>query len=242
MSTAALGNVDTAVKPAAVNGPVCAPARGLHVEPLQRFVFSNVTWREFEAFCAALPERHFRLAYDGSELEIMATSHLHGRLSRLMAQIVIILTDELNMPRQSGGDFTLKGEQVERSIQGDESFYLTNEPKVRNKDKIDLTRDPPPDLAIEIEVTDSVLDRLAIYKKLRVPEVWRFDGKRIQVLQLGADGEYVPVERSRYFPQVDLKEIVAFIQRRDEMDETTLMRSFRAWVQGQIARNWQSSS
>ena len=235
-------NVTSPGTPATVNGPVSASARGLHVEPLQRFVFSNVTWREFEAFCAALPEPHFHLAYDGSKLEIMAVSKLHGLLRRLLTRMFDILTEELNVPMQSSGDFTLRREDIERGIEADECFYLENESRIRGKDEIDLAVDPPPDLAIEVEVTHSVLDRLAIYKKLRVPEVWRFDGKRIQVLQLGADGEYVPVERSRYFPQVDLKEIVAFIQRRDEMDETTLMRSFRAWVQGQIARNWQSSS
>ncbi len=146
------------------------------------------------------------------------------------------------MPRRTSGDFTLKRDGVERGIQADECFYLENEPKVRNQREIDLERYPPPDLGIEVEVTATVISRLPLYAKLRIPEVWRFDGERIEVLQLQSDGQYTVVPRSRYFPQVPLAEVVKFLKENLHLGEAQMFRAFRAWVRDQIARGWPNDS
>lgn len=89
--------------------------------------------------------------------------------------------------------------------------------------------DPPPDLAIEIEITRSVLNRLGIYAKLGVREVWRFDGEALTVLLLGPDGNYAPSPTSAAFPYLPMGEIARFLN--DEgTDDTRWGRAFRAWV------------
>ncbi len=240
MTTAVLQNLQRTAPRDQERESAAADTPAPQVEPPQHFVFYNVSWQEFEAFCAALPERHFRLAYDGNRLEIMSIRELHGRLRRLLARVIDILTEELNLPMRSSGDFTMKRADIERGIESDECFYLENEARVRGKKEIDLAVDPPPDLGTEIEVTTTVLDRLAIYAALRVPEVWRYSGGReIIVLHLHADGEYRPAERSKYFLQVPLNDVAEFLERHAQMDETTLFRALRTWVREQIARNWQ---
>jgi Uma2 family endonuclease len=203
----------------------------------QRFLLRDVDWSSYRALADALGERHVRLTYDRGNLEFMTISHGHERWSKLLGQFVEVLTEELNMPRQSGGSTTLNREELERGIESDQCYYLGNEPLVRDKDEIDLTVDPPPDLAIEIDITRSSLNRMGIYAALRVPEVWRFDGTVLRVYRL-VGGNYVEVDHSMHFPFVPMAEVQAFLLRRGQTDETTLVKSFRQWVRDQIARGW----
>jgi Uma2 family endonuclease len=205
----------------------------------QRFVLRDADWQTYQHFLEALGERPIRVTYDRGRLELMTLSHGHERTSNLLGRLVETLTEELDIPMQSGGSTTFNREDLDRGLEADQCYYLEHEPEVREKDEIDLTVDPPPDLAIEIDVSRSSLNRLGIYAALGVPEVWRFDGERLLVYQLRAEGEYVVSPRSKHFPFLPMEELVRFLQRRTEMSETSLVRAFRVWVREQIARGWQ---
>lgn len=202
----------------------------------QRFVLRNVSWSEYQSFAETLGERHLRLTFDRGSLEFMTLSLGHERYSSLLGQFVEVLTDELDMPRQSGGSTTFGRADVERGLEPDRCYYLENEPLVRDKDEIDLAIDPPPDLAIEVDVSRSSLNRMGIYAALRVPEVWRFDGETLRAYRLNKRGSYVEVTRSEHFPFLSLAKVAEFLRRRTEMDETRLVRAFRRWVREQITK------
>ncbi len=204
----------------------------------QHFVIRDGDWRTYQGILQALGERPIRVTYHRGVLELMTLSHGHERCSNLLGQFVEVLTDELDLPRQSAGSTTLNREDVESGLEADQSYYLENEPLVREKDDIDLDVDPPPDLAVEVDISRSSRSRMPIYAALRVPEVWRYDGETLRVYRLGPDGKYVPVERSSHFPFLPIEELAAFLQRRTEMSETALVRLFRNWVREQIARGW----
>ena len=102
---------------------------------------------------------------------------------------------------------------------------------------LDLERDPPPDLAIEIEISRSAIDKLAIYGDLGVREVWFYDGDaiRIEVMQAGWDVCTADCEfRTAGTHRGDCR---GFLARRNESDETTWVRSIHEW-----ARNWGNRS
>jgi Uma2 family endonuclease len=206
----------------------------------QRFVVRAVDWPTYRAVTDALGERRLRLAYDGENLEIMTVSRLHDKLSRLLGRLLAALTEELDVPFDSAGSTTLEREDLARALEPDECYYLGNEAAVRNKEEIDLSVDPPPDLAVEIDISRSSLNRMGIYANLGVPEVWRYDGEVLRVYRLTPDRTYVTVERSQHFPFLPLPEVVGFLRRWGEMDETRLIKSFRAWVREQISRGWQA--
>jgi Uma2 family endonuclease len=210
----------------------------LSEQPGQKFVFHAVDWRAYQRFQQAIGERHLRLAYDGENLEFMTVSLLHDCLSRLLARFLVVLTEELNLPLRSAGSMTLEREDVNRGLEPDECFYIPNEALVRGKEEIDLEHDPPPDLGMEIDVSRSSLNRLDIYAALKVPEVWRFDGHDLFFYQLTPEGRYQRVDRSRYFPMVPRERLLAFLGRRDEMDENSLVKLFRSWVREQIEKGW----
>jgi len=133
---------------------------------------------------------------------------------------------------------TFKRKDVKRGLESDECYWIQNELAVRGKDDYDRMIDPPPDLALEVEVSRSVLDRLGIYAKLRIPEVWRFDGATIRILFLGPDGRYVEGERSRALPFLSVQELVRFALQCGEKSDSQIARDFQKWVRAQIAAGW----
>jgi Uma2 family endonuclease len=201
-----------------------------------------VDWATYKAISTAIGARHVRLAYDGENLEFMSVSRLHDKLRRFLGRFVVVLTDELNLPVDSAGSPTLEREDVSRAIEPDDCFYIDNEPLIRARDQLDLAKDPPPDLGIEIDISRSSLDRLEIYARLRIPEVWRYDEERLRIYRRRKTGRYDEVARSRYFPKLNPSDLVSFLRRRSETDENGLVRGFRAWVRDQIARGWPQSS
>jgi Uma2 family endonuclease len=206
----------------------------------QHLLLRGVDWETYCKLRDALQERHLRLTYDRGNLELMTLSLAHERYGSLLGRMIETLTLELGLPLQSAGSTTLDREDLDRGVEADRCYYLEHEPHVRNKEEIDLTIEPPPDLAVEIDVSRSSLKRLAIYAALRIPEVWRFDQEKLWIYRLGSDGQYTPVECSGHFPFLPISEVTSFLHRRNQMDENSLMRAFRDWVREQIARNWQS--
>jgi Uma2 family endonuclease len=197
-------------------------------------VLSGIDWKTYYTISRALNGRHLRIAYDGETLELMTISRIHSTLSRLLARFVVVLTEEFQLPVASCGDMTVDREDLERALEGDETFYIENEPLVRGKEQIDFTVHPPPDLGIEIDISSSSRRRMAIYAVLKVPEVWRYDSRMLTVFLLGPDGQYAPATASRYFPRIPIDQIATFLQRFNQVEENELVRQFRAWVREQI--------
>ncbi len=196
----------------------------------QRFRLGAVDWPSYRAIADALRGRHVRVTYDRGTLELMTISRWHAQLSRLLGRLVFVLAEEAGKPLSSAGDMTCEREDLQRAVEPDECFYIDGEPKIRGKVEIDLSVDPPPDLAIEVEVSRSAASRLPIYAALGVPEVWRYDGRTLQVLHLAPAEGYEPADHSRYFPSVKIAAIVGALARRDELDEVALVNAFRSAV------------
>jgi Uma2 family endonuclease len=202
----------------------------------QRFLLGAVDWAAYRAISEALTGRHLHLAYDRGKLEFMTTSSSHSNYSRLLELFTFVLAEEFNLTIRRFGDMTCDREDLQRGLEPDECFYLQNEPRIRGKEELDLAIDPPPDLAQEVELTRSFVNRLGICEALRIPEVWRFNGKTLRAYHLSSDGRYVENEYSLHFPFLKVQELVAFLHKRTEMDEIRLIRLFRDWVRKQITQ------
>src|SRR5436190_2363972 len=114
----------------------------------------------------------------------------HDDDGRFLGDLVFVLTEELGLPLKRGGSTTLRRRLKQRGIEADECFWIANAPRMAGRRRLDLRVDPPPDLAIEVDVTHSPLDRLSIYAALKIPEVWRLKGDELLFYVLGGDGTY----------------------------------------------------
>jgi Uma2 family endonuclease len=201
----------------------------------QRFLLRGVGWHTYESLLNGLGDRRVRLTYDRGDLELMSPSYRHETFGRLLGRMIDTLTLELNLPMKGGGSTTFRRADLDRGLEPDECYYLANQPRVQGKEEIDLTVDPPPDLAIEVDITRSSLDRMGIYAALGVPELWRFDGESLQVYGLQADGTYALRPSSLSFPFLPMSDVVRFLIRGEAMDETPWVRSFRDWIRAEVA-------
>jgi Uma2 family endonuclease len=201
----------------------------------QRFVLPSVSWLTYERLLRAFVDRPgVRLTYDHGTLELMAPSHEHESLSYLLARFVDALTEELGLPVKGGRSTTFKRRKRQCGIEADSCWWIAGEPLVRGKEVIDLRRDPPPDLALEIDITHSSLDRLSIYARLNFPEVWRLEGLAITCHLLRSDGTYAISKLSQAIPGLAVADLIPFLRLRGQTDENAIIRQFRAWVQQQI--------
>jgi Uma2 family endonuclease len=144
------------------------------------------------------------------------------------------LAEETDTPLVSVGSTTLRDEALGAAVEADESFYTTNAVRMRQRQEIDLAVDPPPDLAIEVEVTRRLGERRLIYRDMGVPELWRYaDGELIVLLKHG--DEYVAADRSPTFPQLSPREMAEFVAAGIEADETPWGKGFRRRVREVLA-------
>jgi Uma2 family endonuclease len=192
---------------------------------------SGVDWQTYSRLLRIFAERPaIRLTYDRGELEIMSPLLEHDDDSRFLCQLVVALTDELGLPLKFGGSTTLRRRLHERGIEADECFWIANARRLAGRRRLDLRTDPPPDLAIEIDVSRSSLKRMAIYATLGVPELWRLDGNTLTFHVLGTNQSYESATVSRSFPQVTPADLVRFLQQaRHAADENVVIRRFRKW-------------
>jgi Uma2 family endonuclease len=211
----------------------------VQITPEQRVLLHNVSWQTYETLLEEVGGRGTRLTYDNGSLEIMTVSHGHESYARLIGRFIECLTEELNIPVHSGGSTTFKREAKKRGLEPDECYWIEKELLMRGKKEFDIDSDPPPDLAIEVEVSRSALNRMAIYATLGIREVWRFDTEELTVWHLRGDGRFTQADRSRAFPFLPLAEVVRFIRASDTQEETTLVRSFRQWVREDLLPAWE---
>ncbi len=192
-------------------------------------VVSGVRWQTYQALLDDVGNRRIRLTYDRGNLEIMAPLFRHEAYAGVLGRLVNALADAAKVRVKSGWSTTFKREDLERGLEPDRCFYIRNLRAILGKLDLDLSHDPPPDLAIEIDIMSSCLDRLGIYAALGVPEVWRFDGQQFEVL-LRQDGGYVRADESPTFPTLPVAEVAALLHEVVALDDAAQERRVRVWV------------
>ncbi|HQU47316.1 MAG TPA: Uma2 family endonuclease, partial [Pirellulales bacterium] len=150
----------------------------------------NVPWKMYEALRDELENRNVRMTYDRGWLQLMCPSKLHERLGNLLGRLIEAWTEQAGIEVQNCRCMTLRRLEQERGLEPNNCFYIEHEPAVRGRDELDLERDPPPDLAVEIGVASSSGGRMEIYAAVGVPEVWRWKDGGIEVYRLDRRGRY----------------------------------------------------
>ncbi|BAT55436.1 hypothetical protein NOS3756_44230 [Nostoc sp. NIES-3756] len=198
-----------------------------------QLLMKGISWATYKNILAELGEnRNYRVSYSQGVLEIMAPLPEHEVAKVIIGDLVKALLEELDIEFWSLGSTTFDKEIMDAGVEPDDCFYIENEAKVRGKDRIDLEIDPPPDLAIEIDITSRT--RFNNYQALKVPELWRWNGSRLEINVL-VDGVYIQTNQSRSFPNLPITQIIPEYLKRSKTDgRNATMKAFRNWVKQQI--------
>jgi Uma2 family endonuclease len=215
--------------------------RAPRTEGESRIVLYGVSWQEYGRLLEAFGTRRIRLTYDQGTLEIMTISGLHEWWKRRFGLILPLLGYLLGVGVQGYGSTTLRREDAARGLEPDEGFYIGTASGLRGPRDIHLPRDPAPDLAIEIDMSPSALNRLALYAALQISEVWRWDGRVLQVYSLRPDGTYEVRDQSRHFPSLPLAGLAAFLEQTADLGEDALIGPFLEWARTHVLPHWPSN-
>ncbi|MBC6478441.1 MAG: Uma2 family endonuclease [Hormoscilla sp. GM7CHS1pb] len=205
----------------------------LIIPPGQELLLKNVPWPMLETILDELGEtRAARLSYSKGMLSIMTPLPEHEDDKEIIGDLVKVLLEELDIEFRALGSTTFKNEKMAQAIEADECFYIENEAQIRGKKRIDLNVDPPPDLAIEIDITSRT--RFDNYEGLRVPEIWRYNGRRLEINVRQAD-RYIESEVSPHFPSLPIVEVMhKYLEGSKIVGRNATMRAFRNWVREQL--------
>ena len=199
------------------------------IPPGHQALIENVSWSELEQILAELGEqRSRRISYSNGLLEIMTPLPEHEYSKAFISDFVRIILEELGQEYWNLGATTFKREDMAQAVEPDECFYIQNEAIVRGKKRIDLNLIPPPDLVIEIDITNRT--RFKNYELLGVPELWRYDGTNLEINVLRS-GKYVLSDESLQFPQFSIKQVIPqYLEAGQTQGKVATMNEFRRWV------------
>ncbi|GAX35121.1 Uma2 family endonuclease [Nodularia sp. NIES-3585] len=197
-----------------------------------RVVLYNISWQQFEKLLQDLGEsRAARIAYDNGNLEIMTPLPEHEYYKKSFSIAIEDIALELDLKYESYGSTTWKQQSRMAGLEPDDCFYFQNEAAIRGKLDLDLNQDPPPDLALEIDVTSKSLNRFPIYARLGVPEVWCYDSGELKIYLL-QNGEYIESETSLVFPSLPIRELPRLIEENRTEGRRAMRKAVRGWVRG----------
>jgi Uma2 family endonuclease len=159
----------------------------------------------------------------------------HEYFKDILSDAVKDLADELDLDYECYGSSTWKRERGLAGVEPDNCFYFQNERQIRGKLKFDLDVDPPPDLALEVDLTTKPLNRFPIYARLGVPEIWCYDAGQLKLYHL-ADDTYQEVQQSSIFPALAIQELPSLIEHSRAAGRRAIQTAVRVWVQTQLQR------
>lgn len=202
------------------------------IKPGSHLLLTGVSWKVYSDLLKMFAESPgVRLTYVEGELEIMSPLLSHDNESRFFHTLIFTLAEEWDLPFQHGGSTTLRRKVKRRGVEPDECFWISNAAKIRGKRRLDLSKDPPPDLVVEVEQTRSILDRIEIYGRLGVPELWRLTRKGLTFWKRTVNSKYAKVTNSVAFPEIAATELANFVERyREGEDMIALIKEFRQYV------------
>jgi Uma2 family endonuclease len=195
--------------------------------------FHNVSWEEYEELLEEVGEASgLRISYDEGTLNVMTLSAKHEKYERFLEKLLGLVSVRLGINISSFGSATMRKQKKRKGNEPDLCFYVQTAHVIGNRIDLDFESDPPPDVAVEIDIHHDSRKNFSIYAGLEVPELWRFNGDALTIYLLEEE-RYEEVEASRALPMLTAEVLTGFLtQLRDEGDFNTLI-AFDDWLQSQ---------
>lgn len=196
-------------------------------------VLQGVPWKTYECLVETINNPGVRLTYDNGSLEIMSPTPAHEKRNRRLSSFVEALADVWEIEIENFGAATFRHTGMTRGTEPDTCFYVQRVQAVMGREDINLnTGDPAPDLVIEVDVTSDSINKLPIYERFGVPEVWRMDEDHVSLLLLSENG-YVEGRQSAALPLLSAAQLNAFMKRGATQSRLLWLREVRAWAETQ---------
>ena len=205
---------------------ITTPIKAIALSAGSRISIPNLTWQDFEQILLDAGERrNTRMTYYKGTLEIMSPLALHERPHRIIADIVKTILEMQERDWEDLGSTTFKRPDI-AGVEPDTCFYVQNAELVRDCTNMNLAIYPPPDLAIESDVTSKTA--LNAYVSILVPEVWIYSDRRLAIHILQGD-HYIQTDTSLLFPNLPLTELIpSLVEQAIKLGTSRMLRSLKS--------------
>lgn len=204
--------------------------RRVSLDEVNHLVLHDVSWDFYERLLDEIGDRPIRVAYDEGVIEIMSPLFEHENPGRFICRMIETQSLLRGMRITSGGSTTFRRADLLKGAEPDGCYFIKSAAAMRGKKgRWNPKKDPPPDLVVEVDVTSASIPREPIYAALKVPELWRWDGKRIVCRALKA-GRYETVARSLAFPFLEVARLKRYLDDLPKRDENEVLRAFMEWA------------
>jgi len=204
-----------------------------HLPIDSRLIRYGISWEDYEALLNQVGEaRGLRISYDDGTLQIMTSSSAHENYAWFIGSLVGAIGLRLRINIRFFGSTTMKQRKSAKGAEPDACFYVQSAGLIGNRMQLDFATDPPPDIAVEIDIHHGSISKFPIYAALGVPEIWHYDGTQLRIHLLKQD-EYILVSASQALPMLTGDILTDFLTRlRDEGEFQTIL-AFDEWLRTQ---------
>lgn len=231
----------TSLKKVSVHQAEKLAQMALELPPGMTLTSQDSSWEEYEELMKLLVDvPSLRVSYSDRELQIMSLSARHERYADLLKFMMATIRLIMRVKILGSGSATMRKRKKEKGNEPDASFYLLSASLLPNPLDIDFEKDPPPDIAVELDVHHASGGKLHIYAALGVPEVWHYDQKRLVIYQLKGEA-YVEVKNSLALPFLTSAKLTEFLNRSQHEEQDDILNDFEKWLKSLKKRSKQSA-
>lgn len=195
---------------------------------------SGISWSQYESLLQTFPEQAgLRITYIDGRLTLLSPKRRHDWHEDALGQLVRAVAFGLGVEWEPAGHTTYRREDLVAGVEGDQTFYFgANAETMRGPVDVDLTTQPPPDLAIEVEVTHRADDSIAVWGRLGVPEIWRLNVDRWTLVFAirKNDGTYAMVPQSLAFPELNPDDVLSQLRLAGQLGSSRWYAQLDGWV------------
>lgn len=211
----------------AITAAAPTPTRSRLVPENSVNVLKGVTWQDYVRYRDDSANDGGRMYYSDGKLLLMTTGPIHERITRLLERLLIVWGEVNRQPVMSFGRWTLQRQLKQKGLEADNCYYVSHLSDVEGKQDIDLESDPPPDLAIEVDITTHSQHKFSICAALGVPEIWVWSEDHVAVYRLASDGTYELVDRSLELREFPLDVTARVLMSHYTRNDMAVMEAYR---------------
>ncbi len=194
-------------------------------------ILSNISWETYNQFVEETMDKIVNpvFYFENGNLLIMVKSAEHEFTNDFIVLFINLVCEEWQKNFGSLGSTTYRRDDLEKGFEPDSCFYFENEPKIRGVKRLNMSVHPAPALIIEVDITSLSTFRQHIFAAFGVPEIWRFDGEKMQILRLEND-KYVEIPNSLALPKVTPEILTEFIGKSETLSRLEWIYEVRSWA------------
>jgi Uma2 family endonuclease len=193
--------------------------------------FHDVSWEDYEKLLEQVGEASgLRISYGDGTLTVMTLSSEHESYERFIESLVSLVRVRLRLNIRFFGSATMKKRKPRKGLEPDACFYVQTADALGKRIQLDFEVDPPPDIAVEIDLHHQSLSKFPIYAALGVGEIWRYDGRELTIHLLEVE-HYLTVSQSRALPMLTSQILTDFLRRLRDDGELDAILAFYEWLQ-----------